>query len=208
MHSLNGTAAGTSGAASLVRRSGGGRDHREHPRRDGSRRRLPLAVERTLESRCHLDRRRDANTVVLFNGGLIAGGVIGLAFGYALLQAAGTRAEIAVLGLLGLTLASMSLVGVFPQGTAPHFPVAASFYLLLTVSLVADALVRARAGERTPGVVSAVAGITNIGTWVVWIAASTPWGLAVPEILGALAFGAWVCRRSVALAGSPAVTNR
>ena len=71
-------------------------------------------------------------TVVLFNGGLIAGGGIGLAFGYALLQAASTRGEIAVLGL----------------------------------------------------------------------------GLAVPEILGALAFGAWVCRRSVALAGSPAVTNR
>ena len=62
----------------------------------------------------------------------MAGGVIGLAFGYALLQAASTRGEIAVLGL----------------------------------------------------------------------------GLAVPEILGALAFGAWVCRRSVALAGSPAVTNR
>ena len=147
-------------------------------------------------------------TVVLFNGGLIAGGVIGLAFGYALLQAASTRGEIAVLGLLGLTLASMSLVGVFPQGTAPHFPVAASFYLLITVSLVANALVRARAGERTPAAVSAVAGITNIGTWVVWLAAGTPWGLAVPEILGALAFGAWVCRRSAALAGSPAVTNR
>jgi len=139
-------------------------------------------------------------TVVLFNGGLIAGGVVGLGFGYALLRAATTRGESVVVGLLGLTLLLMSLVGVFPQDTAPHFPVALGFYLLISVSLWADALVRVREGVRPWALTSGLAGTANIATWIGWIAAGTPWGLAVPELIGALLFGGWVCLRSVALA--------
>lgn len=139
-------------------------------------------------------------TVVLFNGGLLAGGLVGVAFGYALYRAATTRAEYVVIGLLATTLSLMALVGVFPQGTAPHFPVAAGFYLLISISLWADALARLRAGSRAWTVLSAVAGTANIATWIAWIAAGTPWGLAVPEMIGALVFGGWVCLRSLALA--------
>lgn len=139
-------------------------------------------------------------TVVLFNGGLIAGGVVGLGFGYALLRAATTRGEYVVVGLLGLTLVLMSLVGVFPQDTAPHFPVALGFYLMVSVSLWADAVVRLREGVRPWALTSAVVGTTNIAVWIAWIAAGTPWGLAVPELIGAVLFGGWVCLRSLSLA--------
>jgi hypothetical membrane protein len=139
-------------------------------------------------------------TVVLFNGGLLAGGVVGVVFGYALLRAATTRAEYAVIGLLALTLALMALVGVFPQGTGPHFPVAGGFYLMVSVSLWADALVRLREGARAWTLTSGVVGTANIAAWVGWIAAGAPWGVAVPEMLGAVLFGAWVCLRSLALA--------
>jgi hypothetical membrane protein len=139
-------------------------------------------------------------TVVLFNGGLVAGGVVGVVFGYALLRAATTRAEYAVIGLLAITLALMALVGVFPQGTGPHFPVAGGFYLMISVSLWADALVRWREGTRAWTITSGLAGTANIAAWLVWIAAGAPWGVAVPEMIGALIFGGWVCLRSLELA--------
>lgn len=139
-------------------------------------------------------------SVVLFNGGLVAGGLVGAVFGAVLVQTASTRGEYGVVGLLAITLALMSLVGVFPQGTNPHFAVAGGFYLMVSVSLWADALVRLRAGSRLWALVSAAAGVANIGGWIGWIVAGTPWGVAVPEMVGAVVFGGWVCLRSLELA--------
>jgi hypothetical membrane protein len=139
-------------------------------------------------------------TVVLFNGGLIVGGLLGLVFCALLYRVASGRVHRTVAGLLSLTLVLMALVGVFPQGTAPHFPVASGFYLMITISLWVDALAWRTAGNGEWAVRSALAGSTNILMWLVWVAAGTPWGLAVPEIIGAVIFGTWVTLRSLRVA--------
>jgi len=141
-----------------------------------------------------------ATTAVLFNGGLVLGGVIGLLFCIALYRTAITAGAKLVAGLLAVTLALMGLVGVFPTGTRLHYPVAFGFFLMITISLWVDGAVWARRGDRQGTLLSGGAGTVHIGMWVAWIQAGTPWGLAVPEITGAFIFGAWVCLRSVRLA--------
>lgn len=141
-----------------------------------------------------------ATTALLFNGGLIAGGAVGLVFCAVVYGNTASRGQRAVAVLLSLTLVLMALVGVFPQGTAAHFPVAAGFYLMISVTLWVDAGVRFAGRQRRRALFSGGAGTANLLTWLAWGAAGAPWGLAVPEIIGAFVFGGWVLARSRELA--------
>lgn len=133
-------------------------------------------------------------TVLLFNGGLVSAGLLGLAFAWTLFST-GSTGDPAVAGSFALAVVLLGLVGVFPQGTALHFPVALGFYLLVSVTLWLDGLLRLRRGEDAlPGL---ALGTLNIAGWVAWTLTgplSRP-GLALPELLGAAAFGAWVLLR-------------
>lgn len=140
-------------------------------------------------------------TVFLFNGGLIAGGILGILFSGLLYRNSTGRGQRIVAALLAVTVGLMALVGVFPQGTAPHFPVASGFYLMISLSLWVDALVWRSGGVGEWALISGIAGSANILTWIGWIAAGAPWGLAVPELIGAVIFGTWVTFRSLRVAG-------
>ncbi|MFB6084588.1 MAG: DUF998 domain-containing protein [Halorientalis sp.] len=132
-------------------------------------------------------------TRLLFNGGLIAGGLVALGFGYALYLAARNLVELAGIGLFGLTTLSMALIGVFPLPRDAHTLVALSFYILLSFALWVYGAGNYLAGERTRGGVTVGLGILNAGTWAVWLSTgpfSRP-GLALPEIVGALALAGW-----------------
>jgi len=144
-------------------------------------------------------------TVLLFNGGLIAGGVLGLAFAACLV---GLADEWLVGWVFGVTVALLGLIGVFPQDHPYHFPVAAGFYLCITLTLWLDAAQRIRDGWRARAAVSFVLGAVNIGGLLLWGLTgpvARP-GLAIPEMVGALAFGAWALSVSLDLfpARSPA----
>ncbi|RXK49192.1 DUF998 domain-containing protein [Halorientalis pallida] len=132
-------------------------------------------------------------TRLLFNGGLIAGGVVALGFGYALLLTARNLVELAGIGLFGLTSLSMALIGVFPLPQAAHFVVAVSFYVLLSLALWVYGAGGVLAGDRTRGGVTVCLGVLNAGAWTVWVATgrvSRP-GLALPEVVGAAALAGW-----------------
>ena len=137
-------------------------------------------------------------TVVIFNGGLVGGGLAGMLFcvlAFRLTRRPGRRI---VVTMVGVTLVMMSLVGVFPQGTAPHFPVAAAFFLLVTLTTWVAAVVCASVGDRHLSLLSFAAGTANILTWVVWfVAAPIPEALAIPEMVGATLFGGWLCAYAV-----------
>jgi hypothetical membrane protein len=87
----------------------------------------------------------------------------------------------------------MGLVGVFPQDTAPHFPVAVGFYLLLSVALWVYGAGNLLAGERRRGALTVLLGVANIGAWVAWGLTGdvTRPGLAIPEIVGAVILAGW-----------------
>ena len=133
-------------------------------------------------------------TAMLFNGGLVTGGTIGVIVTVSGLRWSTRRDDQAVLTLAGAALALMGLVGVFHQGEMLHFPVAISFFLLVSLTLWVDGGLLYRAGERRRGLVVAAAGTANIAVWVVWFAAveNPSEALAIPELVGALVFGGWL----------------
>jgi len=127
----------------------------------------------------------------LFNGGLILGGVLALPFAWWHWRRARTRVGRSVpVALAGAGLA-LAGIGVFPLGTALHFPFAAGFYLLLTYTLFLDGSVRALAGTLRRGLAWIWVGIGHLTGWLLWALAGVG-GLAVPEAFGALLFTAWL----------------
>lgn len=127
---------------------------------------------------------------LLFNGGLVVGALLGLPYAALLWR----RAESSLTHLVAVVLAAaicfMGLVGVFVEGTPLHFPVALTFYLLVTVLFALDGV--ARRNSRTGQVALAFAPL-HVAVWVAWVEWFRPVaGLAVPETVGALLFATWV----------------
>jgi len=127
---------------------------------------------------------------LIFNSGLIVGGVLTTIFAVGLMQILRKQ----VLGFLGaftLILSSISLcaIGVFPESAGRiHFYVSISFFALLAISLliIGVALVR-ESSQRYLGLFSIL---------TVVVAAMAAWavphkGAAIPEIIASLAGSVW-----------------
>lgn len=134
-----------------------------------------------------------ATTRLLFNGGLIAGGLVGLGFGPALLVAHRNIVELLGVGLAGLTLVAMGLIGVFPLPTDEHLLVAVPFFVLLSVALTVYGAGNVLAGARRRGLVTIGFAGLNTGAWAVWALTGSFFrpGLALPEAVGAAVLGVW-----------------
>jgi len=132
-------------------------------------------------------------TVLLFNGGLILGGIGGVVLGVGL--AATVDGIVTRLGavLYAVSLASMAGVGLFPQTHPYHFPVAAGFYVLFSLAVIVYGIGCLLRSDGRGAALSVAAGVANLAVWVGWgvTGSVTRDGLAVPELLGALAVGLW-----------------
>lgn len=151
-----------------------------------------------------------AMTARLFNGGLLLGTLLGWVFAYFLWTQAASRGKRLVAALLALTLAAMGGIALFPQGTDLHFPVAVTFYVMITVTIWTDAVVVRDTVEGQRGAVATWLGAANVGAWVVW-AATGPVrrpGLALPEIVGAFVFALWILSSAIRLSQWEPVVTR
>lgn len=134
-----------------------------------------------------------ATTELLFNGGLILGGLFGIGFGVWLASRMETLVRRIGSGIFVVAMAAMGGVGVFPQDGPYHLQVAVGFYTLFSVAALIVALGQLLDRRWWPGLVSIVAGGGNLLTWFVWIQSGgieQP-GLAIPETIGALLVAAW-----------------
>jgi len=148
-------------------------------------------------------------TRLVFNGGLVGGGLIGFGFAYALLSVARNRVELAGIGIFGLDLVSLVLIGVFPEQEPLHIPVAIAFYVLLSVALVTYGAGNLLAGDRPRGLVTIVLGVFNNCIWLLWVATGDiirP-GIAIPEILGAFVFAGWALATTVDVRRRAGITD-
>jgi hypothetical membrane protein len=149
-------------------------------------------------------------TVLLFNGGLVLGGLLGIVFASYLYTRAASRGKRVVAGLFAITMLTMAGIGIFPQDTAVHLPVAVAFYLLVTATIWGDAVAVRGTEEGRRGAVAAWLGAVNVLAWAVW-AATGPVrrpGLAIPEVVGALVLAAWVLSTAIRLSRwEPAVSR-
>lgn len=134
-------------------------------------------------------------TAVLFNGGLILAGVVGLGFAGALWLRGPLADRIGSL-VLGASLLGLAGVGLFPSPEPQHVPAAVTFYLgsMVAMAVVGVGEAVAGAGRRAALTLAMVA--VHVGGWWWWISGGpvTRGGLAIPETLGAILVAAWVVR--------------
>jgi|Deesub1362A_J573_1020465.scaffolds.fasta_scaffold00018_213 hypothetical membrane protein len=125
----------------------------------------------------------------IFNLGLILTGILGVIFTFGLATLISRKMWILGVGFFGAGMVSLAFIGVFPEGIFLHKHVSIAFYLLSLIGMIlmgAD-LLRVRS-ERVWGlfvlsiVILALTAITLLTT------IPYPLGVAIPEIIGAIAF--------------------
>lgn len=134
-------------------------------------------------------------SAVLFNSGLIIGGILTIIFAFGVMrfyqnQTIGKNGAFFLL-LAGIFLAS---IGIFPE-TAPnniHYIVSVAFFAALPMSL----LIQSVALMQTPtnrklGIFTLAIAITAIMPWAIWIPLKPYEGVAIPELISATAAATW-----------------
>lgn len=132
-------------------------------------------------------------TVRLFNGGLVASGVVGVPFAAVLWRGLHVLERVAVVPY-GVALGGMVLVGLFPAPQPPHTPAAITLYAASIVAMALYGIGNAASGATGRGLGTVALSGVHVGVWGWWASggAVTRGGVAVPETLGALIFGGWV----------------
>lgn len=130
-------------------------------------------------------------TYWLFNGGLVAAGVVGLAFAHALLD--GAKNLVHRLGVVAYAIAvvAMVLVGIFHLPKAGHGAAAIAHYFFATVTLWVWGSGDVLAGSVRRGLATIWLGIGHVLLWTVWAGLVAPDWFAGAEFAGAAIFGAW-----------------
>ena len=135
-------------------------------------------------------------TTALFNGGLVLAAVVGLPFGATLWHE--SEHPLGRVGVVPFAVAMLGMagVGLFPAGQALHVPAALGLYLASMVAMALDGVASALAGHRRRAGVTLSLVAVHVAGWVVWAAGGPVLrpGLALPELLGAGVFAAWVVR--------------
>jgi hypothetical membrane protein len=132
---------------------------------------------------------------LIFNSGLIIGGILTTIFGIGLMQIFRKQ----VLGFIGsftrgLSSISLCAIGIFPESAGRiHFYVSVGFFSLLVISLffIGVALVR-KSSQRYFGFFSILAGLVAVAAWAI------PYeGVAIPEITASVAGSVWAIVLSI-----------
>ena len=127
----------------------------------------------------------------LFNYGLVASALVTLPFVWVVWAAAEHPVERLGATAFGLSVVLLGLVGVFPIDTALHGPVSVAYFTLLTVTLWVHGSGWVLAGLVRRGLIAIWLGIGHVLFWIAWVVAE-PGGIAIPELVGSLAFYAWI----------------
>lgn len=146
----------------------------------------------------------DQIAFLLFNGGLLVGGLLGLPFVLGLGSVVDGPAARVGTAVGVLTLLGMAGVGIAyldgPFGGL-HFPLAATLFFGLTFTMWTFGTAFVRTGDVSFGVASIWSSNAQVVVWIRWILleamAFTDDGdtwtyFAVPEFVAALTFGVWV----------------
>ena len=132
-------------------------------------------------------------TSVLFNFGLIIGGVLCFIFATGLFPFLGVRAA-GRAGAVAMVLASLALVaiGVFPETVEPvHYVVSLAFFVLLPVSMLLFVGAFWLIDRVRMAVFTFIVAFLAAAPWVLLFLASYVSGVAIPELVSGLAGAAW-----------------
>jgi hypothetical membrane protein len=132
-------------------------------------------------------------TAVVFNFGLIVGGVLCFVFATGLFAFLGERA-VGRVGAFVLGAATLALVaiGVFPESVRPlHYMVSVAFFVLLPISLLIITGAFWLKGQVRMAVFTLLVAVVAVAPWVLLFSVRYVSGVAVPEFVSALAGAVW-----------------
>jgi hypothetical membrane protein len=129
----------------------------------------------------------DRATATVFNGGLIAAGLVGAVFPvWLVIDADGIVRRLGA-AVIAATLVDLALIGVFPTPHGLHGTVSVLFFVGVTLGLVVWGTGDLAAGRRRRGGAIASGGLFHAAFWVVWMSSAVPYeGVAIPEFVGAV----------------------
>jgi hypothetical membrane protein len=128
-----------------------------------------------------------------FNAGLIAGGLLGLAFATGLFHYL-QEGALGMFGALLFVVDTLALVaiGVFPENVKPnHYYASVAFFLLYPVSMFVIVVASFLAGRKKLGLFTLAAALFAAATWIFHWLVGFGSNVAIPELLSALAASAW-----------------
>ncbi|MEM2102957.1 MAG: DUF998 domain-containing protein [Candidatus Bathyarchaeia archaeon] len=134
-------------------------------------------------------------SALLFNSGLILSGILTVIFAFGVMRFYGTK-SVGRSGTFFLLLAGIFLaaIGVFPE-TAPnniHYIVSVAFFGALPLSLfIQSAALMTSTASRSFGVFTLVMAIVALSPWAIWTAFKPYSGVAIPELISAVAAALW-----------------
>ena len=128
-------------------------------------------------------------TAVLFNSGLIIGGILTLVFALGLFLFLRGK----ILGRIGaiiliLDALALSAIGIFPENVKPaHFYASVAFFVLAPVSMFFFGVAFMRMSKIKLGLFTFLAAVAAVLVWTI----SFGEGIAIPEALSALSSSTW-----------------
>jgi hypothetical membrane protein len=131
----------------------------------------------------------------VFNGGLVAAGLVGLPFGKWLFDEATNHLKRAGACVFLLSMILLSSIGVFYIPHDLHGLAAIGHFLTAVLSLLIYGAGMAVDGRLRGGLVTAGCGVAYVCSWVGWgflIAPTYPNSIAIPEFISGWFFGGWV----------------
>ena len=143
-----------------------------------------------------------------FNAGLVAGGLLSLAFAIGVGRWMNSG-KLSRSGSITLSIGSIALasIGVFTQNVGRvHTYIAATYFLLTPVSYMLLGTAMLKQARRVPGVLSIAAGIAALLPLLFRATIVYHGGIAVPEILAAMITSSWTFSMGVSMLAAP--TNK
>jgi len=134
----------------------------------------------------------DRPSFLLFNGGLLITGLIGLPFAWVLAVDATHPLQRTGSALFGIALVSLAAVGLFPLPHGYHAGVAILHFIATMAFLLVMGLGTLQAGRRRHGAATIGTGLLVLAVWLGWTLSAPTSGLAIPEFVSALALGGWM----------------
>lgn len=130
------------------------------------------------------------STAWLFNGGLVLGALLGLPYAWALwADRTDAMSHLRAVTFL-VAILSMGGVGLFPAGSPLHYPMAISFYVFASLTLLVDGAARFRTRTGKAALAFGLAVPAAWPAWAMWLMLGP--GIAIPEFFGTVLFACWV----------------
>jgi len=136
-----------------------------------------------------------AESALLFNSGLIIGGILNIIFALAVIRSYGNqtvgRSGAFFLLLSGIFLTS---IGVFPENSPNniHYIVSVAFFSALSLSLLIQSVALLQTStKRQFGIFTLIMTLIATITWIIWMPLKPYEGVAIPETVSGLAGTAW-----------------